>query len=155
LGFYSEIDAINIVKSQGIPLEGRKEQALTEQISEAIKHVKSLAGRRSLSPEISEISSEDLGDRGTKLQAESTFQEHLIGVGEWSFSWVSLEKLHAFQPNVNPEYVERLKQKAPAPGDTPGLLRFCLPLRSETPKTAVLGGFNPNTNTFTLVTENL
>ena len=155
LGFYSEADASNVIKSQGIPLETRKEQALTEQIREAIKYVRSLSGRRSVSPEVNEIASEDLGTRGTDLRAESTFQEHLVGISDWSFSWIDLDKLHAFQPNVNPDYVERLKQKAPALGDVPGLLKFCLPLRSEIPKTAALSSFNPNTNTFTLISENL
>jgi hypothetical protein len=155
LGFFTEAEAVNVIKSQGIPLEERKEQALTEQIREAIKYVKSLSGRKIVSPEISDIVPEELGNRGVELQAEPTFQEHLARMSGWSFSWVELEKLHAFQPNINPEYVERLKQRAPAPGDVASLLKFCLPLRSEIPKSPAIGGFNPNANTFTLISENL
>ncbi len=155
LGFYTEAEAMNMIKSQGIPLDSDKEQTLTEQIRKAVEYVKSLTGRRTLRPAITDIPDKDFVDRRKKLEAEPTFREHLVGIHEHSYAFVEIDKLHAFQPNLNIEYIDRLKQTAPSPGDIEGLLRFCLPMRDELPKSPALGNFNANSNTFTLTSENL
>ncbi len=155
LGFYTEAEAMTIIRSQGIPVDSNKEQALSEQIRMAVEHVRSFRGRRALRPQITEIPAKDIQDRRTKLEDEPTFREHLAGILEHSLASVEIDKLHAFQPNLNIEYVERLKQRAPSPGDIAGLLKFCLPLHDEVPKSPALGNFNQNSNTFTLTSENL
>jgi hypothetical protein len=155
LGFHTEAEAMTIIRSQGIPLDSDKEQALSEQIRMAVEHVRSFSGRRTLRPQIIEIPEKDFQDRRKKLEDEPTFREHLVGIHEHSLASVEIDKLHAFQPNLNIEYVERLKQRAPSPGDIAGLLKFCLPLRDEVPKSPALGNFNANSNTFTLTSENL
>jgi hypothetical protein len=155
LGFFSEIEATNMVKSQGVPLTPEAEAKLSGEIRLAIEYVSSLKGRRGLTPKIQRIAGGDFAERQPKLEADPTFQEHIMGITHHSFAMVEMEKLHAFQPNLNREYILRLKKKAPDPHDIPGLLRFCLPLRSETPKLAALANANPSTNTFTLVSENL
>ncbi len=154
LGFFSETEALGIVRSQGVQLDADKDRALSDKIAEAVRYVKSLAGRRSLSPEIRDMP-HGFDDRAKQLQGDPTFQEHTTGISDWSLALVELDKLHVFQPNLNVEYVERLKQRAPQVDDMTGLLRFCLPLRTEILKSPVLGSFNPNTNTFTLTSENL
>jgi hypothetical protein len=154
-GFFTEAEAMTIIKAQSIPLDGNLEQVLSEQIRLAIEYVNSLRGRRTLSPQMTELRETDIQDRRKRLEDEPTFREHLIGVREHSFVSVELAKLHAFQPNLNMEYVSRLKQRVPTPGNVAGLLKFCLPLRAEQSKSPVLGNFNPNSNTFTLASENI
>jgi hypothetical protein len=46
-------------------------------------------------------------------------------------------------------------KKAPEPDDIEGSIKFCLPLRGEDGRIEVLSSFNPNTNTCTIVTDNL
>jgi hypothetical protein len=154
-GFYTEDEAMTIIKSQGIPLDSTEEQSLAQQVRFAIVHVQSLKNRKALAPQIMEIPKVVIEERRKKLEEEPTFREHLIGVRESSLASVELDKLHAFQPNLNMEYVEYLTKRAPSPGDIEGLLKFCLPLRDEIPKSPVLGSFNSNSNTFTLTSENL
>lgn len=155
LGFLGRDQAITIIKSQGIRLEDKEEQDLVEQINKAVNYVNSLSGRKNLKPERKEVPSPSWPAREAKLRAEPTFQEHLIGMDEHSFAMVEIAKIHAFQPNLNPDYIERLRKRAPKPGQDQELLQFCLPLKTEVAKTPALGGFNPNTNTFTLTSENL
>jgi hypothetical protein len=120
-----------------------------------LEYCKTLTGRRGLTPSIKPIPPEQFAQREKSLRDESTFKEHLEGVTDNSFGLVELGKLHAFQPNLNLEYIKRLKQKAPELNDLQGLLRFCLPLRDETQKTAHPVAFNSATNTLTMATENL
>ncbi len=155
LGFFTEAEAMNMIRSSGISLDSSKEQVVSDQIRLAVEYVKSLRDRRILRPQITELTGTDVQDRRKKLEDELTFREHLVGIHEHALVSVEIDKLHAFQPNLNMEYVDRLKQRIPSPGDIAGLLRFCLPLRSEVPKSPALGNFNPNSNTFTLTSENL
>ncbi len=155
LGLFTEAEAMTIIRAQGIPLDADKERALSEQIRLAMEYVTSLRGRRTLSPQIIELRETDIQDRRKRLEDEPTFREHLVGIREHSIVSVELAKLHAFQPNLNMEYVNRLKRGVPLPGDVAGLLKFCLPLRAEQPKSPALGNFNPNSNTFTLASENI
>ena len=155
LGFLPQDDATNLVLSQGIPLEPSAKDKLTARINEAIDHCASIVGRRSLTPVVKEILSTEFLDRSTRLTEEPTFKEHLGGMKDWSFGLVEIGKLHAFQPNLNLDYVNRLKERAPIPKDISGLLKFCLPTREEISKSPAAATFNPNTNTFTLASENL
>ncbi len=93
--------------------------------------------------------------RFTQLKSDPTFPEHLIGMKSNRFAMVELAKLHCFQLNVNMEYVDSLVARAPEPSDLPETVKFCLPTRDEVGKTAVIASFNPNTNTFAAVTQNL
>ncbi len=154
LGFYGENDALNIVRSQGIPLEPSEEESLKHAIKDAVEYVAQISGRKNLKPEIKEIPNEHQ-QRLAKVQDEPTFKEHLAGIQDHSFGFVEIEKLHCFQPNLNMEYVESLLKKTPEPRDLEETMQFCLPTVDEGEKHMILHAFNPATNSFTLVSENL
>ena len=155
LGFFSEQDALNFIKSLAVPLSEANMQELSDRIREAIKHVSSLTGRNKIIPEICPISVGGFREREQKLRIEPTFSEHAIGMKELTFGMVEIKKCRAFQPNINLDYTQTLKAKVPEIGDEQGLLKFCLPTRDEMLRTPAVANFNPTTNTFTLVTENL
>lgn len=155
LGFFSETDALNIVKSQGILLSSDQEEALTRDVRRSVEHVKILQGRRDLAPKIGEIPAAAFKKRREDLENEPTFKEHLVGIDDYTFALVEPQNLHAFQPHLNLEYVNRLKDTAPSLGDIEGLIKFCLPLKTEIAKSGALTNFNQNTNTFTVTSENL
>ena len=155
LGFFTEAEAFNILKSQGIPFTPKQEEELNTKVREALKHASTIAGRRAVVPDVKEIPVQYMADREQRLRNEPTFAEHLIGMSGVSLSQVEIGNLHVFQPNLNMDYVKRLVAKAPEPDNLADLLRFCLPLREEVEKFPVVGGFNPNTNTVTLMSENL
>ena len=155
LGFYTEAEAFNIVKSQGFQFSPKQEEELNTKVREALKHVSTIVGRRAVISEVKEIPVQYMADREQRLRNEPAFASQLIDMSEFSLSQVEIGNLHVFQPNLNMEYVRRLVAKAPEPDNLPDLLRFCLPLREEVEKFPVVGGFNPNTNTLTLMSENL
>lgn len=155
LGFFTEAEAFNILKSQGIPFTPKQEEELNTKVREALKHASTIVGRRAVVPDVKEIPVQYMADREQRLRNEPTFAEHLIGMSGVSLSQVEIGNLHVFQPNLNMDYVKRLVAKAPEPDNLADLLRFCLPLREEVEKFPVVGGFNPNTNTVTLMSENL
>ncbi len=156
LGFLTEAEAIGSVKLQGVQLRPEQEAKLVENVKRAIAYTSSITGRKTVVPELRPIPSELIGNRETLLRNEPTFREHLIGMSEdFSIAQIEIAKLHAFQPNLNLEYVQKLVGDAPEVDDIAGLLRFCLPLREEARKFPVIGTFNANSNTFTLTSENL
>jgi hypothetical protein len=155
LGFFTEAEAFNILKSQGFQFTIKQDEELNTKVREAMKHASTIVGRRTVVPDVKEIPVQYMADREQRLRNEPTFAEHLIGMSEVSLSQVEIGNLHVFQPNLNMEYVRRLVAKAPEPDNLADLLRFCLPLREEVEKFPVVGGFNPNTNTVTLMSENL
>src|SRR2546426_893670 len=110
LGFYTETEAMNVIRSQGISLDSNEERALSEQLRLAIERVRSLRDRKTLRPQITEIPNSVVQDRRKKLEDEPTFREHLVGIQEHSLASVEVDKLHAFQPNLNMEYVNSLEQ---------------------------------------------
>jgi hypothetical protein len=155
LGFFTEAEAFNILKSQGFQFSPKQEEELNTKVREALKHVSTIVGRRAVISDVKEIPVQYMADREERLRNEPAFAAHLIDMSEFSLSQVEIGNLHVFQPNLNMEYVRRLVAKAPEPGNLTDLLRFCLPLREEAERFPVVGGFNPNTNTFTLMSENL
>lgn len=153
LGFLGESEALQQAQGQAvIPLTTTEEW--TEKIKVAREAVSKISGRLNVQPEVKELGPEFV-DRMALLQAEPTFPEHLQGMKSIRFALVELAKVHCFQLNLNTEYVESLVQKAPDPSDLEGTVKFCLPLRDEMAKTQVLSSFNPTSNTFSAVTQNL
>jgi hypothetical protein len=153
LGFLGESEALQYIQGQGIPLITEPEEWL-QKIRTARETVSRISGRTKLQPQIKKLGAE-YEPRLSQLKAEPTFHEHLIGMKSSSFAWVELAKIHSFQMSLNVEYVNTLIEKAPAPSDLENTVKFCLPTRDEVTKTPVLSSFNPTTNTFTIVTQNL
>jgi len=144
-----------LATSQGVHLSDEEIEDLTARIRKAVEFVGRLEGRKDLKPEVRPIDEGRIEERRGKLESEPTFQEYLHAVSEHSLAEVEIEKLRAFQPNLNLEYVNRLKQQAPRPGDTEELVKFCLPIRDELRGSSALANFNQNTNTLLVVSENL
>src|SRR5438093_239490 len=67
LGFYTETEAMNVIRSQGISLDSNEERALSEQVRSAIQRVRSLRDRKTLRPQIAEIPHSAIRDRRKKL----------------------------------------------------------------------------------------
>ena len=151
LGFLPESQALEMIRIPGVASDPKLEQT----VRTAVEYVHRLERPPDSSPRLAEIPSGIFSEREGKLRGESTFAEHLAGINESQFQMVEISKLHVFQPNLNLEFVERLKERAPELGNTSELLKFCLPLRDEVTKRPVLAGFNPSMNTFTLASENL
>jgi hypothetical protein len=154
LGFFTVEAALDMVKRQAVPMDSTQEERLKSEISNAVSYVSKISGRNSIHPGLTEIPKGN-EDRLAKLQLETTFSEHTQGSSDWGFKMVELGKLRCFQSLLNSEYLDELKSRVPKVGDIDGLLRFCLPLRDEMPKSEVLAGLNVATNTFTVVSENL
>jgi hypothetical protein len=153
-GFWDESTANNYVQGQGIPLTPAEIDALTRRISSARKYVETLPLRAKELPELRPM--EDVfSSHLSQLQSESTFKEHLQGMKEWRFAWVELSKVLVFQPHLNTRYVDSLIAQVPAEDAKKEVIEFCLPSTKRGLKTQVMQSFNPVTNTFTLVTDNL
>jgi len=152
-GFFPESEALRYAQ---LPNENPADASarLSEKLQRAREVVSKITGRASIKPKVRKLGQEH-AERVARLQAEPTFNEHLIGMKSSDFSWVELRKLKAFQPFLNLEYVDRLVESAPEPTDQEGTVAFCLPLRSERLPAEVLTGFNPNSNTFVISSGNL
>jgi hypothetical protein len=133
------------------------ESDFSEKLNEARNYVEEkLKERKILSPKIEDI--DENNKRITKLYNEPTFKEHTIGMlSRYKVAMVELGKLHVFQPFLNEEYIDELSKKFEKlnGNDEEALFKFCLPLREEVEKHLANASFNPVTNTFSLVTENL
>jgi len=153
LGYFEEAEALQYVQGQGVPPITTSDE-WREGIKKARAAVSGLSGRSKMQPEVRALGDE-FETRFAELRQEPTFQEHTIGMKSTSFALVELNKIHCFQRHLNVEYVEALAEKAPSREDLAGLVSFCLPTRNEILPTPITAGFNPNTNTFTAVTQNL
>ncbi len=74
---------------------------------------------------------------------------------DWQFKMVDVEKLISYQTSLNMEFIEELKKRIPQSTDQGSLLRFCLPSRKDQILEPVLVNFNPQTNTYSVITDNL
>ncbi len=153
-GFATEQDAWTYVNGQGIVLSEDEQKDLREKIRRANATVSSLPDRAGIRPDVRPLPP-GASDRIAKLEAEPTFKDHLQGVTSHEWGLVELSTLRCFQSNINLEYVQDLRKRAPNPGDIEGLLRFCQPLLAEREKAPLPIGFNQSTNTWTIVSENL
>jgi hypothetical protein len=153
LGFQKEEEAIQFIRGQ--VLQEISEEAWLERIRRANRAADLISNRWSSSPEIRELNGR-FEDRLKTLAKEPTFQGHLIGTNGWRFALVELEKLHAIQTQLNSEYVDSLIATAPSATDLDATVRFCLPTREEKGgKVELATSLNPNTNTISIVTDNL
>lgn len=153
-GFCDEATALDYVRGQGVPLTPAEMDDLTRKIAMAREYVKTLPSRVNDSPESRPVEDSITADLA-KLQSESTFREHLQGVKDWRFAWVELSKVLVFQPHLNTRYVDSLAEQVPAEGTGREVVDFCLPSTKRGLKTMVIQSFNPTTNTYTLITDNL
>jgi hypothetical protein len=153
LGFMTEDDALKFVRMQNIGNASRTSDWV-ESIHLAREVAGRVSGRMECKPETKEISPE-FRSRLSKLEAESMFKQHSAGMKSLSFALVELSKVHTFQTMINIEYANSLMANAPEADDLEGTLKFCLPTESERPKTPMTTSYNPNSNTFSAVTDNL
>lgn len=153
-GFWDETTALDYVRGQGVPLTPEEIEALTARLAAAREYVKSLLPRGSDHPEVRPIE-DSIATELAKLQSESTFREHLQGTRDWQFVWVELSKVLVFQPHLNTRYVDSLADQVPEEGARREVADFCLPSTKRGLKHMAIQSFNPTSNTFTLITDNL
>ncbi len=153
VGFWDEATASNYLQGQGVPLKPHELESLKAEIRRARAYVQALPSRKGEPPEIRPMEGTIEARLKSQLEPESTFQEHLIGMRDPNFAWVELSKLIVFQPQINTKYVESF---SPPPESEPAkVVEFCLPPTSKAQSKQVVQGFNPVSNTFTIVTDNL
>lgn len=153
LGFMPDQEALNTVRSQNMAhLTSGAEWV--QKIRSAKDVANQVSGRKECKPEVRDIGTNHDG-RISKIEAESTFKMHSVGMHSVRFALVELSKLHTFQTRINTEYADWLLERAPEPDDSEGALKFCLPTSDEKEKTAMITAFNPTTNTFSATTDNL
>lgn len=154
LGFYQVEEAVNLVKSLGLPVSPKEEQDLRSRVLRAKEFVGGELARKPPRPSLTEPP-DDAREHLRKLEVEPTFGECTAGMKSWSWRLVDLAAIRTFQPSVNWDYVQRLVDRAPNPGDLDGALRFCLPLAGTGGVQRVVVAFNPVTNTYSIVSEHL
>lgn len=152
LGFFQEGEAIQYIRSQGVKQITPDEEWLSR-IRVSRVEVDKISGRLKLQPEVKTLTGCD--DRIAKIKGDPTFQEHIMGMQSAKFAMVELEKIHCFQINLNKEYIETLMKASPEPDELEKTAKFCLPTRDEKSRQEVLTAFNPTTNTFSAIAENL
>ncbi len=152
LGFFQEAEAIQYIHSQGVKQITLDEEWLGRiRISRA--EADKISGRLELQPEVKNLEGYD--DRIAKIKGDPTFQEHMMGMQSASFALVELKSIHCFQTHLNKEYVETLMKTAPESDEFEKTVKFCLPTKDEKSQQEVLTAFNPTTNTFSAIVENL
>lgn len=153
VGFMQEEEALNMVKTQNVTNLTSKDEWV-RLIRSAREVAIGASARADPRPEVREIDSK-YHDRLSRLEAEPTFKLHSAGMRSLKFALVELNKIRLFQTMVNQEYVDSLVKRTPEPDDQEATLRFCLPTQSESPKTRMMSSYNPTTNTFSAVSDNL
>jgi len=153
-GFAGEDEAWRYVSGQGIPIANDEGAALKSRIHHAVELVRALPDRSAVRPDIKKMP-ESAAARLAQLEADPRSRELLQGVQGHEWVFIELANLRCFQQNINSAYVETLMQRVPRPEDINELMKFCLPLSSEREMIALPVGFNPSTNTWTIVSENL
>ena len=153
-GFMTEDGAIDYVKRQGVQLTEKELEDTRKRVREARSHVGKLPSRRDLKPGIQPIP-QSMQEHLASLELEPTFKEHTQGSLDSRFALVEVGKLVAFQTILNVEYLDSLMKQVPKPSDSEETLKFCLPSRKEKGTERILNNFNPDTNTFSVITDNL
>jgi hypothetical protein len=154
LGFLNEAEGTEYITRQGVQLSEAELREVQDKARAARDYVKKLTQRGNIKPEVSELPP-TADEHLSPLRAEPIFQEHLAGILDWQFAMIEVEKLISYQTNLNMEFIEDLKKRVPQPSDLDALLRFCLPSRKEQTLEPVLVNFNPQTNTYSVITDNL
>lgn len=152
LGFEAEQDALRLIQDAGF--KKFSSDKWLPKIRSAISIVNTISNRREVKPEIKELD-QKYNDRLTKLRDEPIFKEYLVGTTSHRFALVELEKLHCFQKILNLEYIDTLTKKIPSPEYIDETIKLCLPTQDERQKIEILTVFNQNTNTISMITENL
>jgi len=150
LGFMPQDEALKLIRTQNV--------VLTDDWNAIIRGARDVAnqvsGRMECRPEVKQVD-EKYRDRFLEFKSEPTFKQHSAGMQSMDFALVELSKIHTYQTMINNEYVDVLAKKAPDPDDLEGALKFSLPTESEKPRPQVVTSFNPSTNTFSAVSDNL
>jgi len=154
LGFYQVEEAVNVVKSLGLPLTPQDESDLRAKATKARLLVESAPVRTKTVPRILDVP-EAHHEYLRKLEAESTFPECTTGMKGWGWRLVELGSLRTFQPSVNWDYVQTLVARAPESSDADAVLKFCLPLAGTGGLQRVVVSFNQVNNTYSIVSEHL
>lgn len=153
VGFMQEEEALSMVKTQNMT-----NLTSTDEWVGLIRSAREVAaaasGRADSRPKVKEIDGRH-HDRLLRLEAEPTFKLHSAGMKSLKFAMIELSKIRLFQTMINEEYIDSLVRRTPEPDDEEATLMFCLPTQSEAPKTRMMSSYNPTTNTFSAVTDNL
>jgi hypothetical protein len=153
-GFYRFEEALTIARSQGLELSPEADRDLQAKLSRAVSCIGKESGQSVPHVNVGPVSPTQ-DQYLAELAADPTFAESIQGMSAWHWGNVELSGLRTFQPSVNWEYIQKLVPTAPAPRDQDGTVKFCLPKRGSAPPQRVLTGFNPVTNTFSIVSEHL
>ncbi len=153
-GFWDEPTALNYARGQGVPLAAEEFEGLKEKIAKARDYVQGLPARTADNPVVQPFNESERGNL-KDLESEPTFREHLQGMKKWEYAWVELAKTVVFQPSLNTAYVESLMKDVPARQDRAAVIQLCLPLTKRAGPKLVTQGFDPGSNTFSIVTDNL
>lgn len=145
-----EDEAAKIIRTQNVTLR----DDWSRLVRSAHDVAGTVTGRVQCKPEVKEIGPK-YRDRFDQLRSEPAFKQHSAGMKSTEFVQLELAKIHTYQTMLNSEYVDALVDKAPEPGDMEGMLKFCLPRESEEPRPEIIVSFNPSTNTFSAVSDNL
>jgi len=154
LGFFGESEALDFVKRQGVQLSKAEIARIVERSSAARRYVEKLPQRAEALPQVAEVPS-SVERYLEALRQEPTFQEYLAGTTAHRFAMIEVAKLVTFQTVLNQEYLDTLEEHVPPASDTEGLVKFCLPSRKERTGDIALINLNPETNTFSIATDNL
>ena len=150
LGFMPQDEALKFIRTQNV--------VLTDDWNAIIRGARDVAnqvsGRMECRPEVKPVD-EKYRDRFLELKSEPMFKQHSAGMQSMEFALVELSKIHTYQTMINNEYVNTLAENAPEPDDLESALKFSLPTEREKPKPQIVTSFNPSTNTFSAVSDNL
>src|SRR5947209_4746907 len=133
LGFMNNAEGVGVATGQGVPLREEESTALIDRVQKARCYAEGLGSRVGDAPTVREIDP-SLHSELTGLPSEPSFQQHLVEIESWSFSWIELKKLIVFQPLVNLDYVSARMAEAGRCKEPVEAIRFCLPLTANRPK---------------------
>lgn len=153
LGFTGEKAANEFVFRQGIEYGPEEKGIIIERIRDAREYVSRL-GKREVNVSLKPIQ-EEFQSYLKEVESESTFKEQFLDCAEGGFKSIDPKELIVGVESLNVSYIDELLRTVPKPSDAEGTLKYCLPTRKSRPLQKVAVSFNPDTNTYNIVTDNL
>jgi hypothetical protein len=154
VGFMTETEAVDLVTRQGIEYTDKELEAIRRTIAESREYVQRLPSRSNRSVAIQNPQPE-WSPYLDAISSESLFEEHTRAAREWRFVMVDPRDLVVFQTMLNMDYVTLLENRVPSPTDAKSTLEFCVPSNTARSLEQLVMNFNPTTNTFSIITDNL
>ncbi len=152
-GFMDEGQALELITHQGVEYSKEELDQVRDKVSRSKRFTKTLT------PRSSDLGIHEAPSKWSEylkqITSEGLFPEYIKGVEKWEFVTADLRSVAVFQMMLNMDYVNYLEPKLPTARDDLGLLRFCLPSAKDKPSVPVGLNYNPNVNTFSVITDNL